>query len=117
MNKLLLSALLLSLSISTAFAASGLPRVTYTHTDVDVAVTSTATLAANTSRAWALVENDSDTAIYCKVGATAVVNEGIGIHPAGSYEISPRLGNFTTAVINCIHGGTGTKVMLVIEAE
>lgn len=117
MKKILISLLFLNLSISVAFAASGLPKIVYTHTDVDVTGTSAAALTANTSRAWALLANDSDTSIYCKVGAVAIVNEGIPIHPRGSYEISPRFGNFTTLAVNCIQSGGGNKVMLVIEGE
>lgn len=87
-----------------------------THTVVSVAVTSTAALAANTNRVGALLVNDSDTTIYLKLGAAAVVNQGIRLNAnGGSLEMNAALGNLYSGAVNAIHGGVGSKVLLVTE--
>ena len=89
--------------------------VTVTHTAVTAAATSTAALAANADRQYALLVNDSDAAIYIKLGATAVANQGIRINAnGGSYEMSDRIGNMYHGAINCI-SAAGGKVLLVSE--
>lgn len=102
-----------------AIAAYEPPSLTYgTQVGVDVTTASTEVLAANTDRLWVLVINDSDTVIFCKVGAPGVLNEAIRINASGgSIEISQHFGNFTNLAINCIHGGTGNKVLLVMEVN
>ncbi len=87
-----------------------------TQVGVDVTTTSTEVLAANTVRRWALIINDSDVVVYCKVGLAAVLNEFLRLNAnGGSFEISNALENYNSAAINCIHGGTGNKVILVAE--
>lgn len=89
--------------------------VTITHTQPSIAATTTAALAANTSRRYALLENDSDEVIYIKVGAAAVLNQGIRINASGgSYEMSAEIGNLNTGAINAI-STSGSKVLLVVE--
>lgn len=89
---------------------------TAAHTTLSVTTTSQAALAANTTRLYALLVNDSDTTIYVKIGATAVANQGIRLNVnGGSYEMSKKLGNLNTGAINAIHGGTGNKVLLITE--
>jgi len=89
---------------------------TPTHTAVSVGVASGAALAANANRLYALLVNDSDTTIYIKLGATAVANEGIRLNAnGGSYEMSRKSGSLYTGAINAIHGGSGSKVLLVTE--
>ena len=62
--------------------------------------------------------NDSDTDIYLKVGAAAVVNEGIRLNSGGgSWELSLEFGNLSGSVVNCIHGGAGTKTLLVYQMD
>ena len=88
----------------------------YAHTAPTAAVTSGAALAANVARKFAMIINDSDTTVYLKVGAAAVLNEGIRINAnGGSYTMSEAEGNLDTRAINSIHGGAGTKVLLVTE--
>lgn len=105
----------------TPVAMAGLaapPSVTYTQVAVNVTTTSAEVLATNNDRKWVIIQNLSDTVIHCKVGATAVVIEPIQLNAnGGSFEISPQLGNFNTGAINCIHGGTGDKVLGVVEGE
>ena len=109
-------ALLLLCLVAPTVAVAGLAEITYTHTAVNVTTTSAKALAVNADRKWLLIVNDSDTVIYCKVGVAAVFNEGIPIGAnRSSFEISPQNGNFTTGAINCIHGGTGNKVLAITE--
>ncbi len=86
-----------------------------THSAVSVGTTTTAVLAANGARLWALIENDSDETIYIKIGAEAVMNEGIGINASGSsFEMGGKLGNLNSGAINGICA-TGGKLVLVTE--
>ena len=88
---------------------------TPTHTAVIVTTASGIALAANANRLYALLINDSDETIYLKLGATAVVNEGIRLNAnGGNYEMSKKLGNLYTGVINAICA-TGGKTLLVLE--
>lgn len=88
---------------------------TKTHTHPTIAATTTAALAANTDRLYALFENDSDEAIYLKVGVAAVMNQGIRLNAyGGSYEMSGALGNLNTGAVNGICT-SGSKVLLVVE--
>ena len=100
-------------------AAIDARAIQFMHTAVDVATTSTQVLAGVTSfdkRRWVLIINDSDVTIYCKLGAVAVVNEGIRINASGgSFEMSTSIRNVDLRALNCIHGGAGTKTMLVSE--
>ncbi len=89
---------------------------TPTHAAVNVTTSSGQVLAANANRLYALLVNDSDTVIYVKLGAAAVLNEGIRINASGgSYEMSALLGNLYAGAINGIHGGTGNKVLMITE--
>jgi len=102
---------------------SGLPSgsssgiVTPAHTKVSVGVASTTVIAANTSRKSLLIVNDSDTTVYLNLaGDAAVLNEGVRLNSGGSsYEMSAGLGNLVTGAIAGIHGGSGTKLLLITE--
>lgn len=86
---------------------------TLTHTEASVGTGSTATLSANTSRVYALFQNDSDEVIYIFLGATAVMNKGIRLAATGgSYEIDST--NLYKGVVKSICT-TGTKNLLVTE--
>lgn len=90
--------------------------VTYAHTAVNATTSSGEVLASNAARKYALLINDSDTVVYLKVGAAAVVSEGIRLNPnGGSFEISAAPGNRATGAINAIHAGSGNKAVLVTE--
>lgn len=87
-----------------------------THTAPAIGVATTAVLAANANRKSALLVNDSDSVIYIKIGAAAVLNQGIRLNAnGGSYEMSAINGNLDTRAINGISSGAG-KVLLVTEA-
>ena len=84
------------------------------HTVADVATTSTLVLASNSDRLHALFVNDSDTTIYLKLGAAAVLNEGIRLNAnGGAYEINWT--NLFTGAVYGIHGSAGTKKVIVTE--
>ncbi|MFA4854188.1 MAG: hypothetical protein WC616_02425 [Candidatus Omnitrophota bacterium] len=88
---------------------------TPTHTAVTVGVATGAALALNANRLYALLVNDSDTAIYIKLGVAAALNQGIRINAnGGSYEISKELGNLYTGAINAI-SSLANKTLLVTE--
>lgn len=85
------------------------------HTAPTIGNTTTAALAANASRIYALLINDSDEAIYLKLGAAAVLNAGIRLNAnGGSYEMSEKLGNLYVGAINGICT-SGSKKLLVTE--
>jgi hypothetical protein len=88
---------------------------TMTHTPITAAVTTTVALAANANRKYALLVNDSNEVIYVKLGAEAVLNQGIRLNASGgSFEMSNGLGNLTTGAINCI-STSGAKILLATE--
>jgi hypothetical protein len=75
-------------------------------------------LAANSSRKYALIVNDSDTTIYLKLGSAAAVHEGIRINANGGYfEMGAAQGNLYTGAVNAVHDGVGDKTLLVTEGE
>lgn len=87
------------------------------HTAATIGVASGAALAANANRKYALLVNDSDTAIYIKIGSAAVVSEGIRLNAqGGSYEMSAAYGNLDTRAINAISSDAG-QTLLVTEGE
>jgi hypothetical protein len=89
---------------------------TVTHTAVNVADTTTQIVAASTTRRYLLIQNDSDTAVYIKLGAAGVLHEGILLAAnGGAYESSPGADLLFMGAINGIHGGSGSKVVLVTE--
>jgi hypothetical protein len=88
---------------------------TATHTTVAVAVTSTVALAAKSNRTFVILENISDTNIDCSIGATAVAGQGIRLYASGGSLLLDA--KYPTAAINCIHGGSGTKSLLVTEGS
>jgi len=91
---------------------------TYTHTAVAVGTGSTAVLAANGNAAYRLFINDSDTAVYINLGGTAVANTGIRLNSGGgSYEMSAHSGNLFTGAVTGIQADSGTKLVLVSEAN
>ncbi len=77
-----------------------------------IGVTSTPVVARREDRIELTLINDSDTPIYLRLAAAgAALNSGIRLNPNG--------GAYTTAhyygPISAIHGGTGTKNLLVTE--
>jgi hypothetical protein len=86
---------------------------TVTHSVATAGVATSAMLAANANRKYALIVNDSDTVIYIKIGAAAVLNQGIRINAnGGSYEMSNAIGNLNTGAINGIASAAAKNVIV-----
>jgi len=88
-------------------------QMVVTHTAYNVTVTTSTALAANANRSMLLLENDSDTVIYCSLGTAAVLNTGIRLGASGGailIDVRP-----SSKLVNCIHGGSGNKVLLITE--
>ncbi len=89
---------------------------TPTHSELSVTVASQVALAANVNRLYALFINDSDSAVYLKLGAAAVAHEGVVLNPnGGNYPMSKQIGNLYTGAVYAIHGAVGNKVLTVLE--
>lgn len=97
--------------IPTDYEAMG----TVTQTTVAVAATSTVTLAEKSNRRFILLENISDTNIDCAIGATATTGAGIRLYANGGNLLLDN--KYPTGAVNCIHGSTGTKSLLVTEGS
>ena len=92
-------------------------RKNFTHVAFDVGIASAEAIEENNSRVWCLIINDSDTPIYLKWGLPAVVNEGVRLDTqGGSIELSFETGFIDNRAVNAIHGGTGTKRLLITWA-
>lgn len=82
---------------------------------VSVGSSTTDVLAANAQRYGATFVNDSDEDIYLRLGATAVMNEGIRLNAAGgSFTIDA--GFLYTGLVTAICS-SGTKDLLVTEID
>lgn len=73
-------------------------------------------LAARTNRRYCNIINDSDTAVYIRLGTTAAVaNYGIRVNAnGGNYEMTMDRGNLWTGAITCICSAA-SKTMLLTE--
>lgn len=91
-------------------------RINVTQTSVNVTTSTGEVVASSGNRGYLLIENDSDETMWCSMGKDAVLNEGIRINAGGgSYEMSRGERNIDTREVDCIHNGTGNKVILVTE--
>lgn len=90
--------------------------------NVNCTTSTTQVLAQSNTRRAIFIQNISDTAIWIKFGAAAVVNEGHAIPAwAGGTAVPGQLfltigGDrhldlIPTGALNCIHDGTGNKVL------
>ena len=97
-------------------------RLAYTHTVVNVGAGSTPILAANqTGVKYILIQNVSNQVVWIKMGAAAVLLEGIGLpsvdaasNPQGAYELSVGAGNVTLDAINGICAGGNKNVTVTV---
>jgi len=89
-----------------------------------IAVATTATLVdAATERQWLMIQNQSDTAIFLSFDGTATVTidtgatPGIRLAPYDTIMSTDISGRFTgnNFPIYAIHGGTGTKNLVIQE--
>lgn len=90
------------------------PRRKVTDGSVNVAAASTLVLADNPQRKYALIINTSNTDVWLRLGSAAALNQGIFVARNGfAYEISAN--NLWTGEIYGIHGGSGLKLLSVLE--
>ena len=86
------------------------------HFTKTVTTATTEILAANPSRIYALIQNDSDTVQYLAFGTDAVANTGVRLAVNGSFEMGRHTNNLNGLAINGING-TGSKVVCGIELD
>lgn len=108
MKSLVLAVFLLLVATTPSFAQ----RTSFTHTTATVGIASASALAASTSTNFVLLINDSDTTIYCKFGAVAVLNQGIRLNANGGSAMFDFKFPGTTQALNCISSGA-TKILLI----
>ena len=105
-------------AVSLAFFAGkafGLEAKNVTHSAVSCTSTSGTALAASEARQAALFINNGAEAIWLRIGATSVANEGIRLNAlGGSYTMAEVYGNRDGEAVNCITA-SGTAVLLVVE--
>ena len=83
-------------------------------TPIAVATTTTDVLAANASRKYLQLINDSDTTIYVSIdGGNAVLNTGTRLNANGGSAVWDTY--IPVGTVKAIHGSTGTKTLLVTE--
>ncbi len=90
-------------------------QVTPTHTAISVGTSSTAAITSSAIiRKLLILQNDSDTVIYCNLaGAAAVANQGIRLNANGGSLFMDV--TVSKPIVNCIHNGSGSKTLLVTE--
>jgi hypothetical protein len=97
--------------VTTPFSAA----ITPSHTTATATNSSSDMLASNSSRKYALLQNDGAVDVYIKIGATAVASQGIRLASnGGSYEMSAAFGNLMTGAVRGITA-SGSAVVLVLE--
>jgi len=84
------------------------------HTTPSVTNVSATVLAANSLRRYALFTNNGGAIIYLKLGAAAVVNQGIPLQPNERYEIG--LNNLWTGSVTAIKSTATALALDVFEA-
>lgn len=92
-------------------------QVTYAHTEADVVDSTTEVIAAAANRKFLRVQNDDGAiTVWIKVGAAAVLNEGIKLAPGEFYEMRQDRNNVDPRVVNGIGSAGGPAVVLVTQA-
>lgn len=93
---------------------TGFRKTSLVHTAPTIATASTTlALAANPDRTYALFINDGITNIvYLKVGAAAVLREGIRLALGESYEMSAAKGNLSTEAVNGIAAAADIELLV-----
>lgn len=83
------------------------------HSSVAVGTTATTVLSARATRNFLFLVNISDTNMDCSVGKPAVVGEGFRLYASGGAVLLDY--ETPVASVSCIHGGAGSKTLLVSE--
>jgi len=95
------------------FTVHAQQQVSPSHLSVNVTTASTAVVSSTAFfRKLLILINDSDTIIYCNLaGGIAVANQGVRLNASGGSIVLDAA--VPKGKVNCIHGGTGNKVILV----
>ena len=95
---------------------SGQRATAVTHATVEIATTSTSVLGAASQRTLLGLINSSDTVLYCNLaGGAAIVDGGLRLNANGGSALFDT--SVPTGAIACIHGGSGTKTLLVLDGR
>lgn len=92
-------------------------QVTYAHTTADIVASTTLVVVAAANRKYLRVQNDDGALdVWIKVGAAAVLNEGIKLGPGEFHEMRQDRNNVDPRVVNGIASAAGPAVVLVTQA-
>lgn len=73
-------------------------------------------LAANPARKYLLLVNNSDANVFLRFASgDATLNDIMLPANGGNFEMSGRYGNLFRGDIKAIHGGTGSKIVSILE--
>lgn len=116
MKQAMLAGVLLSIALGASIPseAQQVARTKPTTSTCSVTNSSTACLAANDNRNFLMLQNDDAAlVVYCAVGATATINNGIRVNAVGTTVIfSPVV---PVGAFNCITTAAGPAKLLVTE--
>jgi hypothetical protein len=91
---------------------------TLTHTIKASGGASAVAIAANVNRRYLRIQNnDASDPVYIKVGAAAVVNEGIKLLAGQVFVMSKHEGNLSTEAVNCIQGSSAEVLLITDERD
>lgn len=92
-------------------------QVTYAHTAAAIVASTTVVIAAAPNRKYLRVQNDdSSLTVWIKVGADAVLNQGIKLGPGEYHEMRQDMNNVDPRVVNGIASAAGPAAVLVTQA-
>lgn len=86
---------------------------TVANTRPSVTNSSSIILAANVDRRYVLIINQGTQAAYLKLGAAAVVTQGIPLQPGASFTLDAN--NLYTGAIHAIKPGAGSVTLEIME--
>ena len=99
---------LIGARLDTSFSSGTNSRPTITNL-------SSVILAANTNRKYVIISNQSGQNVFLRLGALAIINEGILLAPGFVYEIG--FSNLWTGTINAVKAGGGAVLIDVFEGS
>lgn len=92
-------------------------QVTLVHAEADIVDSTTQVIAAAVKRKYLYLQNDDGAlTVWIKVGAAAVLNEGIKLGPGEFYEMRQDKNNVDPRDVNGIASAAGPAVVLTTQA-
>jgi len=104
------------LNLTTGSISSGTSEgfsVATTNTSTSISTASSVALGTNYGRIYARISNNSDNLIWCSLGTTALVNEGIPVYASSSIEFG-RGFIPATGQVTCI-AEIATSTVYIVE--